>query len=34
MHPVTLNWLAIVVAAFVVYVLGAIWFSPVLFQKP
>ncbi len=34
MQPVVLNWLAIVVAAFVVYVIGALWFSPVLFQKP
>lgn len=33
MHPIVLNWLAIVVAAFIVYVLGALWFSPVLFQK-
>lgn len=33
MHPIVLNWLAIIVAAFIVYVLGAVWFSPVLFQK-
>jgi hypothetical protein len=34
MNPVELNWVAIVVAAFVVYVLGAVWYSPVLFARP
>jgi hypothetical protein len=34
MNSVELNWVAIVVAAFVVYVLGAVWYSPVLFARP
>ena len=34
MESVSLNWVAIMVAAFVAYVLGAIWYSPVMFVKP
>ena len=29
-----MNWVAIIVAAVVNIVLGALWFSPLLFQKP
>jgi hypothetical protein len=29
-----LNWWAVVVATAIYWVLGALWFSPVLFQKP
>ena len=33
MHSVDLNWVAIMVAAFIAYVGGAIWYSPVLFSN-
>ena len=33
MHPVQLNWVAIMVAAFTAFVGGAIWYSPVLFAE-
>jgi hypothetical protein len=33
-QDVDLNWIAILVAAFVPIVLGAIWYSPVLFARP
>jgi hypothetical protein len=33
MNAVELNWVAIMVAAFVVYVFAAAWYSPVLFIK-
>jgi hypothetical protein len=29
-----INWVAVMVAAFVAYVLGALWYSPALFAKP
>ena len=28
-----INWVAVMVAAFVAYVLGALWYSPALFAK-
>ena len=34
MQDIDLNWLAILVAAFVPMVLGALWYSPVLFARP
>ena len=34
MQDIELNWLAILVAAFVPMVLGALWYSPVLFARP
>lgn len=34
MQDIDLNWLAILVAAFVPIVLGALWYSPVLFARP
>ena len=34
MQDIDLNWLAILVAAFVPVVLGALWYSPVLFARP
>ena len=34
MQEVDLNWYAVVVAALVPMVLGALWYSPVLFAKP
>jgi hypothetical protein len=30
----TINWLAVVVAAVAMWVLGALWYSPALFAKP
>jgi Protein of unknown function (DUF1761) len=33
-QDVDLNWIAILVAAFVPIVLGAVWYSPVLFARP
>jgi uncharacterized protein DUF1761 len=33
-QDVDLNWLAIVVAAFVPMLFGALWYSPVLFARP
>lgn len=30
----TINWLAVVAAAFAVFVLGGLWYSPLLFLKP
>ncbi len=30
----SINWLAVVVGALVYFILGAIWYSPVLFAKP
>lgn len=33
MHEVQMNWVAIIVAAFVAFVGGAIWYSPVLFAR-
>jgi Protein of unknown function (DUF1761) len=33
-HGVDLRWWAIIVAAVVNYVIGAAWYSPVLFAKP
>jgi hypothetical protein len=33
-QDVDLNWIAILVAAFVPMVLGALWYSPVLFARP
>jgi len=33
-QDVDLNWLAILVAAFVPMLLGALWYSPVLFARP
>jgi hypothetical protein len=33
MHYPTINYLAVVVAAIVIFVLGGLWYSPVLFQK-
>jgi hypothetical protein len=34
MQDVDLNWIAIIVAAIVPMVLGALWYSPVLFAEP
>lgn len=34
MLAVQLNWVAVIGSAFIVYVLGAIWYSPVLFARP
>ena len=34
MQDIDLNWLAILVAAFVPVVVGALWYSPVLFARP
>ena len=34
MVAVHLNWVAVLAAAFTVYVLGAIWYSPVAFARP
>lgn len=34
MQDIELNWLAILVAAFVPMVLGAVWYSNVLFARP
>jgi hypothetical protein len=34
MNMATINWLAVFVAALAMWVLGAIWYSPVLFVKP
>jgi hypothetical protein len=33
MHYPPINWLAILVAAIVIFVLGGLWYSPVLFAK-
>ena len=33
MHTVSMNWVAIMVAAFVAYVGGAIWYLPVMFGR-
>jgi uncharacterized protein DUF1761 len=30
----SLNWLAVIVGAVVYFVIGAVWFSPMLFSKP
>jgi MFS superfamily sulfate permease-like transporter len=30
----TVNWLAVVVGAAIYFILGAVWYSPVLFAKP
>jgi hypothetical protein len=32
-HYPTMNWLAILVAGVVIFVLGGLWYSPVLFSK-
>jgi hypothetical protein len=34
MESVDLNWLAIIVATVVVFIGGALWYSPLLFVKP
>jgi Protein of unknown function (DUF1761) len=34
MQDVDLNWIAIIVAAIIPMVLGALWYSPVLFAEP
>jgi hypothetical protein len=34
MQDIELNWIAILVAAFVPMVLGALWYSPMLFARP
>lgn len=34
MLPVDFNWLAVAVSAVISYVLGALWYSPVLLGKP
>jgi hypothetical protein len=34
MASANINWVAVVAAAFVAYVIGAIWYSPFLFAKP
>jgi hypothetical protein len=34
MQDVDLNWIAIIVAAIIPIVLGALWYSPVLFAEP
>ena len=33
MHYPPINWLAVFVAAIVIFVLGGLWYSPVLFAK-
>jgi uncharacterized protein DUF1761 len=33
MHVPPVNWLAILVAAIVIFMLGGLWYSPVLFSK-
>ena len=33
MHYPPINWLAVIVAAIVIFVLGGLWYSPVLFAK-
>ena len=33
MHGITVNYLAVLVAAIVIFVLGGLWYSPVLFAK-
>ena len=33
-HFPAINWLAVFVAAIVMFVLGGLWYSPVLFAKP
>ena len=30
----SINWLAVIVSALIYFVLGAVWYSPVLFAKP
>jgi hypothetical protein len=32
-QAIELNWVAVIASAFIVYVLGAIWYSPVLFAR-
>jgi hypothetical protein len=34
MFPVEFNWLAVAVSAVISYVLGALWYSPLLLGKP
>lgn len=34
MHPLHFNHLAILVSALILWLLGAIWYSPILFAKP
>jgi Protein of unknown function (DUF1761) len=34
MHYPLINWVAVLVAAIVIFVLGGLWYSPVLFVKP
>ena len=34
MPPMTVNYLAVVVAAAAAFILGALWYSPALFAKP
>jgi len=34
MHFPTINYLAVLVAGIVIFVLGGLWYSPVLFVKP
>jgi hypothetical protein len=34
MQDIDLNWIAILVSAFVPMVLGALWYSPMLFARP
>ncbi len=33
MHYPPINWLAVLVAAIVIFVLGGLWYSPILFAK-
>ena len=33
MHYPPINWLAILVAAIVIFALGGLWYSPILFAK-
>ena len=33
-HYPPINWLAVLVAGIVIFVLGGLWYSPVLFAKP
>ena len=33
MHYPPINWLAVLVAAIVIFVLGGLWYSPVLFAR-
>ena len=33
MHYPPINWLAVIVAAIVIFVLGGLWYSPALFAK-